>query len=92
MTVGQQFSCYKDLINDCVKHMHQALDSLFELPIGSTAVGTGRVPPRDLINLCVMISESIKLPFNPSNNKFTGISMRPYSIAASALSNFAAVS
>ena len=93
MTVGQQFGCYKDLINDSVKHIHQSLDSLFDLPIGGTAVGTGISAPIGFDQLvCDLISEETKLPFNPSNNKFTGISMHlPMNIAASALSSFATI-
>lgn len=41
LTLGQEFSGYVSQLDHGLKRLHQALDGLYELPLGGTAVGTG---------------------------------------------------
>jgi fumarate hydratase class II len=41
LTLGQEFSGYRAQLELCSTHLHHALSTLRELPIGGTAVGTG---------------------------------------------------
>ncbi len=41
ITMGQVFSGYSAQVTSCMKRMHKTLESLCELPLGGTAVGTG---------------------------------------------------
>lgn len=75
ITYGQMFSAYQTSLSESMNHMHQALDGLFELAIGGTAVGTGFGAPQDFDdNVAQHLSDMWKLPFTPSRNKFSAIS------------------
>ena len=46
LTLGQEFSGYAGMLSDDLKRLGGALDSVYELALGGTAVGTGiNAPP-----------------------------------------------
>jgi len=46
MTLGQEFSAFKQLMTEERRHMHMAADLLLEVNLGATAIGTGvNTPP-----------------------------------------------
>lgn len=75
MTYGQMFSAYQTSLTQCMSHLHQSLDCLFELAIGGTEIGTGFGAPHDFDDAVAQhLSNLWKLPFLTTRNKFTALS------------------
>ncbi|QJB56059.1 class II fumarate hydratase [Pseudodesulfovibrio sp. zrk46] len=72
LTLGQEFSGYAGLIDDNIVRIEAALEDVYKLPLGGTAVGTGiNTYPgfdRDAVGHIVDLTG---LPFVPAPNKFT---------------------
>ncbi len=74
LTVGQEFSGWANQLDRDIKRLEQALDGLYDLAIGGTAVGTGlNTHPEFAERAAKKISELTGLPFRSHPNKFTGL-------------------
>lgn len=77
MTLGQEFSAYKEQIKKGIERMGYNLSHLEELPIGGTAIGTGiNSHPEFGKRVIEKISRRTGIPFKEARNKFEGISSK----------------
>lgn len=75
LTLGQEFSGYVAQINDDIDRIEHALNGIYGLAIGATAVGTGlNAHPEFGIRMAQKIAEETKLPFYSAENKFAALS------------------
>ena len=75
LTVGQEFSGWASLLERDITRLKQALDGLYDLAIGGTAVGTGlNAPPEFAERAAKKIAELTALPFRSHPNKFAALS------------------
>ena len=71
MTLGQEFSGYAVLLDEHTRRLETALNDLYKLAIGGTAVGTGLNAPEGFAELCSeKVAELTGLPFISAPNKF----------------------
>ena len=74
LTLGQEFSGYHAQITASIETIEQAMDHVYELAIGGTAVGTGiNSHPEYADKVVEQIVELTDLPFIPARNKFAGL-------------------
>jgi fumarate hydratase class II len=84
LTVGQEFSGWVSLLDRDITRMTQALDGLYDLAIGGTAVGTGlNAHPEFAERAAGKISELSGLPFRSHPNKFASLSAHDEIVFAS---------
>jgi len=84
LTVGQEFSGWVSLLDRDVKRINEALDGLYDLAIGGTAVGTGlNAHPEFAERAARKISELTELPFRSHPNKFAALSAHDEIVFAS---------
>jgi fumarate hydratase class II len=84
LTVGQEFSGWVSLIDRDLIRMAQALDGLYDLAIGGTAVGTGlNAHPEFAERAARKISELSGMPFRSHPNKFASLSAHDEIVFAS---------
>src|SRR6202048_282638 len=84
LTVGQEFSGWVSLLDRDVKRVNEALDGLYDLAIGGTAVGTGlNAHPEFAERAARKISELTGLPFRSHPNKFAALSAHDEIVFAS---------
>ncbi len=84
LTVGQEFSGWVALLDRDVARLSSALDGLYDLAIGGTAVGTGiNAPPEFAERAARKIAELTGLPFRSHPNKFAALSAHDEIVAAS---------
>ena len=75
LTVGQEMSGWASLLERDVERLRPALDGLYDLAIGGTAVGTGlNAPPEFAERAAAKIAELTGLPFRSHPNKFAALS------------------
>jgi fumarate hydratase class II len=75
LTVGQEFSGWASLLERDTTRLRQALDGLYDLAIGGTAVGTGlNAHPEFAERAAKKIAELTGLPFRSHPNKFAALS------------------
>ena len=75
LTFGQEFGGWASLLERDIKRLEQALDGLYDLAIGGTAVGTGlNAPPEFAERAAKKIAELTSLPFRSHPNKFAALS------------------
>jgi len=75
LTVGQEFGGWASLLERDIKRLEQALEGLYDLAIGGTAVGTGlNAPPEFAERAAKRIAELTGLPFRSHPNKFAALS------------------
>src|SRR5271168_2610788 len=75
LTVGQEFGGWASLLDRDIKRLEQALDGLYDLAIGGTAVGTGlNAHPEFAVRAAAKIAELTGLPFRSHPNKFAALS------------------
>ncbi|MGA8309639.1 MAG: class II fumarate hydratase [Terriglobales bacterium] len=75
LTFGQEFGGWASLLERDIKRLEQALDGLYDLAIGGTAVGTGlNAPPEFAERAAKKIAELTGLPFRSHPNKFAALS------------------
>jgi fumarate hydratase, class II len=75
LTVGQEFGGWASLLERDIKRLEQALDGLYDLAIGGTAVGTGlNAHPEFAERAARKITELSGLPFRSHPNKFAALS------------------
>jgi fumarate hydratase class II len=75
LTFGQEFGGWASLIERDIKRLEMALDGLYDLAIGGTAVGTGlNTHPEFAERAAKKIAELTGLPFRSHPNKFAALS------------------
>ncbi len=71
MTLGQEFSGYARQVKASAERVESALQGLYELPLGGTAIGTGvNAPPGFAARTIALISERTAIPFREARNHF----------------------
>ncbi len=71
MRLGQEFSGYTHQVLTSRERLAAALDGLFELPLGGTAIGTGVNAPKDFARRTIaLIAKRTGLPFREVRNHF----------------------
>lgn len=84
LTVGQEFSGWASLLDRNIRRLEQALDGLYDLAIGGTAVGTGlNSHPEFAERVAKKIAELTGLPFRSHPNKFAALSAHDELVFAS---------
>ena len=75
LTLGQEFGGWASLLDRDLKRLEQALEGLYELAIGGTAVGTGiNTHPEFAERAAKKIAELTGLPFRSHPDKFAALS------------------
>ncbi|HEX5361525.1 MAG TPA: class II fumarate hydratase, partial [Fluviicoccus sp.] len=93
LTLGQEFSGYVSQLDHGLKRLEQALEDLFELAIGGTAVGTGlNTHPEYAARTAAKIAELTGLPFVSAPNKFEALAARDAAVQSSGALKTLAVS
>jgi len=84
LTVGQEFSGWASLLDRDIDRLRLALDGLYDLAIGGTAVGTGlNAHPEFATRTAAKIAELTGLPFRSHPNKFAALSAHDELVFAS---------
>ncbi|MEB3753851.1 class II fumarate hydratase [Acinetobacter sp. MD2(2019)] len=84
LTLGQEFSGYVSQLEHGLKRLHQALEGLYELPLGGTAVGTGlNAHPLYAQKAAAQLASLTGLPFVTAPNKFEALAGRDAAVFAS---------
>ncbi|MGA8026814.1 MAG: class II fumarate hydratase [Bryobacteraceae bacterium] len=84
LTVGQEMSGWVSLLDRDIARLEEALDDLYDLAIGGTAVGTGiNAPPEFAERAASKVAELTGLPFRSHPNKFAALSAHDEIVAAS---------
>ena len=84
LALGQEFSGYAAQIESARETIEKALDHLYELPIGGTAVGTGLNTKKGYdVKMAQEISRITGFPFKVSRNKFAGLAAHDAVVEAS---------
>lgn len=74
LTLGQEFSGYAHQIEMGIKAVEKALEPLYALALGGTAVGTGiNTPPKFGARCAEVIAELTGFPFHTAPNKFEAL-------------------
>jgi len=93
LTLGQEFSGYVSQLDHGLKRLHQALEGLYELPLGGTAVGTGlNAHPEYAVKAAAELATLTDLPFVTAPNKFEALAGRDAAVFASGALKTLAVS
>ncbi|WP_298144314.1 class II fumarate hydratase [uncultured Acinetobacter sp.] len=93
LTLGQEFSGYVSQLDHALKRLDQALEGLYELPLGGTAVGTGLNAHPDYAHQAAMqLADLTGLPFVTAPNKFEALAARDAAVFASGALKTLAVS
>jgi fumarate hydratase, class II len=84
LTLGQEFSGYVSQLDHGLKRLNQALEGLYELPLGGTAVGTGlNAHLQYAEKAATRLSQFTGLPFVTAPNKFEALAGRDAAVFAS---------
>jgi fumarate hydratase class II len=92
LTLGQEFSGYVTQLDRAMVACREALDHIYDLAIGGTAVGTGlNAHPEFADRAAKKIAELTGLPFRSHPNKFTALASHDdFVFASGALKQLAA--
>jgi len=92
ITLGQEFSGYHSQLTKCIKRIEYALEEIYFLAQGGTAVGTGLNTRKGFDKKIVAeIKKMTKLPFKPSENKFASLAAHDSIVNFSGTMNTTAV-
>jgi fumarate hydratase class II len=84
LTLGQEFSGYVQQLDNNIKRLEFALDGLYELALGGTAVGTGLNTHHDFAEKAAgHIAQMTGLPFRSAPNKFEALAAHDAVVFAS---------
>lgn len=84
LTLGQEFSGYVQQLDNNLKRVEFALDGLYDLALGGTAVGTGlNTHPEFAVKAAAKISDITGLPFRSAPNKFEALAAHDAIVFAS---------
>ena len=93
LTLGQEFSGYVSQLDHGLQRLDAALQGLYELPLGGTAVGTGLNSHPDYAQkAAAALAELSGLPFVSAPNKFEALAARDAAVFASGALKTVAVS
>ncbi len=92
ITLGQEFSGYHAQLSKCIKRIELALEEIYFLAQGGTAVGTGLNTKKGFDKHIVSELRKItKLPFKPAPNKFAALAAHDAIVNFSGTMNTTAV-
>tara|TARA_B100000427_G_scaffold314101_1_gene306976 strand:- start:505 stop:1893 length:1389 start_codon:yes stop_codon:yes gene_type:complete len=92
ITLGQEFSGYHSQLSKCIKRIEFALEEIYFLAQGGTAVGTGLNTKKGFDKKIVKeIRKITKIPFKPSPNKFAALASHDAIVNFSGTMNTTAV-
>jgi len=92
ITLGQEFSGYHAQLSKCIKRIEIALQEIYFLAQGGTAVGTGLNTKKGFDKKIVYeIKKITKLPFKPTENKFAALAAHDSIVNFSGTMNTTAV-
>ena len=92
LTLGQEFSGYHAQLTKCIERIKNALEEIYFLAQGRTAVGTGLNTKKGIDKKVVSeIKKITKLPFKPSLNKFASLAAHDAIVNFSGTMNTTAV-
>ena len=84
LTLGQEFSGYVSQLDHGLTRLQDALQGLYELPLGGTAVGTGlNSHPDYAVRVAKQLADLSGLPFVTAPNKFEALGGRDAAVFAS---------
>ena len=84
LTLGQEFSGYVSQLDHGLTRLQDALQGLYELPLGGTAVGTGlNSHPDYAVKVAKQLADLSGLPFVTAPNKFEALGGRDATVFAS---------
>jgi fumarate hydratase class II len=84
LTLGQEFSSYVAQLDQDLERLHSVLNSLYELALGGTAVGTGlNTHPEFAVRSAQKIAAFTNLPFVSAPNKFAALAAHDAIVMAS---------
>ncbi len=93
LSLGQEFSGYQSQIKDCINRISTALNEIYSLAQGGTAVGTGINSKKNFDKKIInQIRKITKLPFKPTKNKFAALAAHDEIVNFSGSLNTTAVS
>ena len=93
LTLGQEFSGYQAQLENCILRIKDALNEIYYLAQGGTAVGTGINSKKGFDKKVIKeIKRITKLPFKPSKNKFAALAAHDEIVNFSGTLNTTAVS
>ena len=74
LSLGQEFSGYQSQLENCIFRIKNALNEIYSLAQGGTAVGTGINSKKGFDKKIINeIKKITKLPFKPTKNKFAAL-------------------
>ena len=77
MMMGQEFSGWAEQVRKGIVRIRNARESLLELPIGGTALGTGINAPEDFgKSMCAILNTMTGLPVREPANRFESMAAR----------------
>jgi fumarate hydratase class II len=92
ITLGQEFSGYHSQLSKCIQRIEVALEEIYFLAQGGTAVGTGLNTKKGFDKKIVAeIRRITKIPFKPAPNKFAALASHDAIVNFSGTMNTAAV-
>ncbi len=92
ITLGQEFSGYCSQLSKCIERIEHALQEIYFLAQGGTAVGTGLNTRKGFDKKIVKeLKKMTKLPFKPSKNKFAALAAHDAVVNFSGTMNTTAV-
>ena len=84
LTLGQEFSGYVSQLDHALIRLDAALQGLYELPLGGTAVGTGlNAHPDYAQTVAQTLADLTQMPFVTAPNKFEALAARDAEVFAS---------
>ena len=93
ITLGQEFSGYQSQLESCINRIKNALNEIYYLAQGGTAVGTGINTKKNFDKKIVKeIKNLTKIPFKPAKNKFAALAAHDAIVNFSGTLNTTAVS
>jgi len=92
LSLGQEFSGYQSQLEDCIFRIKNALNEIYSLAQGGTAVGTGINSKKGFDKKIINeIRKITKLPFKPTKNKFAALAAHDQIVNFSGTLNTTAV-
>jgi fumarate hydratase class II len=92
LSLGQEFSGYQSQLENCILRIKNALNEIYFLAQGGTAVGTGINSRKGFDKKIIKeIKKITKLPFKPTKNKFAALAAHDEIVNFSGALNTAAV-
>ena len=93
LTLGQEVSGWVAQLDSNIQRLNNALEDLYELALGGTAVGTGlNTHPKFAETVAKSIADKTGLPFKSAKNKFAQLAAHDAIVAASGAMNVLAAS